>query len=598
MIKFPPANKENKILRQLNRTKILGELWSSFNLDLQSSLGIIRVSPRLQVNTASVSNQGTSVAFRQLDNRIWTVADTRIFKNSALNLVSTFSEDASTGAITTYSADYSDMENFNNVLVASATDKLMSKATGSGTGAWTSRYSLVNSDSLHKLLYFKKYDMLYFIDEYTKIKSVDTSWTVNTSGSNTIDLGKVNNAGNPYTMIDDSDSIWIGMIKTTPNISSNLLQGGSIYKWDGISSTVSTEYKIKAQGVLAFAKDDKGVIHALDSNGALLAFNSNGFEEIGRLPLNRSLLTNATTNGLKYNTFVHPNGMCFTRNGTFQVLVNNKVGDSSGSIKENLPSGIWEFSKDTGFVHKQALTYNPITTSTITDYGQNRISRAGALYEANIYSESANGKPMLICGADYFTDETTVTSGIFVDDPNDSVQKYGYFVTTWILSQNVRDTWNKMWAKFRKFLDSGDKIVIKYRVNESDSTPISITWTSTTTFTTLTNVTGMEGYEVEVTQGTGSGKCSHIRSIVNNAGTYTVTVDETYTGVTSGTAKARIQNWTKSGSYSIQQDEYAPFSFLGNVNTPRIQIKVCLQFKGDDEFYELAVINSVFQALA
>lgn len=583
---IPP--RDSKQVNQNNRSKILGNVWSTMGLDLQSNLGVIKLANRLMVNTASVANQGLSVAFKTFDQIVFTIAGTRIFKNSAFNLVSTFTEDASAGAITTYDPLYSDMAVFNSVLCTSAVTKLMSKATDvSGTGAWTLRYTLTTATSLHKLLTFKKFstDRLYFIDDFNTIKSSDTSWSIATSGNYFISLSYV--TGLPYTMEEDGQNIWIGTVNQTPSGVLDAVKSAYILVWDGISAQITKSYRVKAQGILALCKDDNNVMHAIDSNGALLRFSGYGFSEIGRLPLNKEMLTNALT-GL-YNSFIHPNGFYFTKNGTFIVLINNAVGDNGVTIKENIPSGVWEYSKETGFVHRQSITYTPITTTTITDFGQNRVSAVGALIEPNIYSSSSSGKPTLICGATYYTNASSTASGILVDDPLDTTQKYGYFVTPWIQSQGIKDMWQKAVVRYRQFLNSADKIVLKYRTTESASTEISIIWVSTTSFTTTTNVLAYTGYEVEVIQGTGSGLCSHITLISNNAGTYTVTVDETYTGVTTGTAKARLQNWIKISSVSNQTTESNVMQ-IGR-SSERIQVKCCMQFTGEDELQELVILN-------
>lgn len=589
-----PSRTTKKVM-QNNRSKILGDLWSSFNIDLQTNLGLIRVSPRLQINTKDVANQGISVAFKTFDQLVFTVAGTRIFKNAAFNLVSPFVEDVSTGSITTYSSDYSDMETFNDTLVATSTDKVMSKVGGaSGAGAWTQRASLSAADSLHKLCYFIKFNRIYYIDSYQNIKSMDTSWSEATSGDYYIHLDY--RSGIPYTLNSDGTDIWIGTVKTTNLAAGDSTTGGSILRWDGISSQITTEYKVKAKGVLALCKDDTGVMHAIDSNGALLRFTGSGFEEVSRLPLNKKYLINALSS--KYNSFIHPNGFYFTRNGTFIVLVNNLVGDNGSTIKEDLASGIWEYSKDTGFVHKQSLSYNPVGTSTITDYGQNRVSQVGALAEANIYSNSATGKPTLICGAIQYTDSSSTSTAIFVDDPLDNVQKYGYFVTTWITAVNIKDSWERVILKYRKLLDSADKIIMKYRLTESSSTEITLTWAglslTTSTFTTSTDLSALIGYEVEIIQGTGSGKCAHIVS-VSGSGTYTVILDEPFTGITTGTAKARIQNWVKLLTVSDQGSESKKAS-TGKASE-RIQIKVCMQFTGENEFNELIVLNNSHESI-
>lgn len=589
MITIP--NRQTKIVKQINRSKILGDLWASFNIDLQSSLGLIKVSPRLQINTQGVANQGLSVVFKTFEGLVFTIAGTRVFRSASANLISAFTEDASSGAITTYDPTLSDMEIFGSttgILMTTGATKLMSKALSGGTGAWTQRGTALTTGLVHKLCYFVKFNRMYYIDNNTQIKSIDTAWAEAVSGNYFIDLATFR-LGVPYTMASDSTDIWIGTVKISDLNNTDFSEGASILRWDGISSQITSEYKIRARGVLTLCKDDKGTMHAIDSNGALLAFNGSGFNEIDRLPLDRVLLTNALTG--VYNSFIHPNGFTLSRNGTFLVNINNVIGDSGSTVKENLGSGIWEWSKDTGFVHKHSYSYNTVGSTTVTDHGQNRVSAVGALSEMNLYSTSATGKPTLIAGATYYTDASSTSSGIFVDDPLNTVQKYGYIVSAWIQSQNLKDNWQKIAAKYRKFLDATDKIIFKYRTIETTATEISITWASTTTFSTATNVSAMIGNEVEVIQGTGSGKCSHIVS-VSGAGPYTVTVDEVYTGVTTGTAKARVQTWIKTAVVNDQMTESFIKAIVNMPSSERIQLKVCMQFTGDNELHEVVLINA------
>lgn len=584
-----------KQFRQGNISKVLSELstiWSTFNMDLQSDVDLLKVSPRLRINTTSVSNQGVSIAFKTFDARVFTIAGTRVFKNSDYTLLTAFAEDASSGAITTYNPDYSDMTTFNSLLVTTGTGNVMSKAVdGSGTGAWTSRATLTSATSPHKLNYFKKYNRIYYIDSFKTIKSmsVDTAWPEATSGDYFIDLTYA--YGYAYTMESDQNYIWIGTVNTNPAGVLTFNHGAAIYRWDGISST-AYEFPVKAKGVLAISKDDRGVIYAIDSNGALLQQTASGFEEIDRLPLRKEYLINAVSG--VYNAFIHPNGLTFTKNGTFKILINNLVGDSAGSIKENLQSGIWEWSKETGFIHNSSFTYNTLADSTITDYGQNRISRAGALAELDIYSASASGKPMLICGATYYTDASSTASGIFTDDPLNTIQKYGYFVTGWIKSSAIKETWKKIAVKYRKLLNSSDRVIVKYRVAEVDPVYIDITWVTTTQFSSSTDLTNYVGYEAEIIQGTGSGKCAHITSITGN-NPWKANLDETFTGVTTGTAKARLQRWVKHLEVSDQLTESKVIA-LGKVSE-RIQIKVCMEFTGDNELHELIVMNQAQEQL-
>ena len=99
---FPPKN-QNFTFLQTNRSDDLGSIWSSFNLDFQTNLGVIRLSQKLVTNTTSSDDAdlGLPYAFEFFDTMWWAVCGTRIFHNSSVDLTSGFTEDASTGFQTT-----------------------------------------------------------------------------------------------------------------------------------------------------------------------------------------------------------------------------------------------------------------------------------------------------------------------------------------------------------------------------------------------------------------------------------------------------------------------------------------------------------------
>lgn len=603
---FPPQ-RQNYQFYQTNRSNLQGSLWATFNMDFQSNLGAVRIGSRLRVNTSTAdsSHLGLPICFKEFDGRIWSICQQWVFKCVGTNIIiSSFIEDMSSGVIATYDFDVADMEVFNGELVTTNTSHVYTKASnGSGTGAWTDRGSIVGAGGYHKLLYFKNFDRIYFASALTSVRSADTSWVVASSGDYFLQLtGEV---GQISTMIATSQYIWIGNLRIYNDASSySNIEKASVFQWDGISAQPTNAYPIDAQGILAMVLRNN-IIHIMDSNGVLRKYNGTSFDEIGRLPLNKELLIGATVSG--NDRFVHPNGMICTKNNTIQVLVNNLMGDSSSSIKENLASGIWEWSEENGFVHLNPFTYQGVFSSTVTDFGQNRISRAGALANANIYSTSASGRGTILAGCNYFTDASSIQSAIFIDSPipTDNAftpegQKKGYFVTTWMTSSEIQDKWERLWSVYKRFSNLTDSIVFKYRLYEESPIEATITWTSTTTFTTTTDVTayaptatgfnGTVGGEVEIVQGTGGGSCTHITSIVNNAGTYTVTLDNPITGVT-GTAKARFQKWIRLNPQSSGIIRSWDQMAIGENNT-RIQIKCCLTWTGDGEFYKFAIFSN------
>ncbi len=136
---------------------------------------------------------------------------------------------------------------------------------------------------------------------------------------------------------------------------------------------------------------------------------------------------------------------------------------------------------------------------------------------------------------------------------SDGVEARGYFVTPKIFSSNVTDTQNRVTLKFSKFTSELNKIIIKYRTYDDmrqyiNTADWDMTWTSTTTFTSTETgwIDAVVGNEVEILEGAGGGLLAHITNISINAGTYTITLDDSYDNYTSGDiGKAIFRNWIK-----------------------------------------------------
>ena len=598
---FPPIDRNYRYL-QTNRSDTLGSLWSTFNIDFQSNLGKMRLAQKLVTNTTSSDDAdlGLPTAFEYFDDRWFAICGTRVFKNTSEELISGFSEDASTGAQTDFSARESDLKVFGDgidVLFATTTDALYSKAQGTGAGDWTSRDTL-GSGGCHQLSYFRKFNRMYYADDRDTISSIDGAFAVKNAGSDYAVELPLNNGQDITCQVATSDSIFIG-VRSKSNSATGIGSVGSIFQWDGISSQVTREYKIETAGVMAMCVIDD-IPYAIDTEGRVLQFTGYSFKEIARLPVSRILLSGSTSTGDDV-VFIHFNGMVGTKNNTILFLIDNNNSDSGETINENLPSGIWELDLATNnLTHRYSATLKARSSSTVTDFGQNRILSAGAIKMNIFQSDSTSGRPTLICGMGYYTDATTTKYGIFIDSPvgastDNEGQKRGYFVTTWFEAGEILEKFNKISEVHRMFLDSADKIIFKYRLTEETPVYATITWVDTTHFTTTTDVSaygptqtpfdGTTGGEVEVIQGSGGGNCAHITSVVNNAGTYTVTIDKAATGVTTGTAKARFQKWRKIiPEITGQVDDYSQRD-IGKTGT-RMQIKGVLEFTGNNEFHK------------
>lgn len=572
MIQFPDKTKQ---FLQTNRSDTLGNLAWTFNIDPQSNLGRIRVSPRMLKITDTAGDSdltdapaGFVYAAPGGIGKVWTVAGTKVHNNGLGSLYNTFSVDTTTNSPTTCSSDYSDIISYNNGVYVSATNDIYYNTGGT---SWSTIGASLTGTLTHPMTVYA--NILYYSDLFSQIWSI-TSGNVLSSGAI---LTFTNSRENYVSVMRSSASrVWIG--------TKNLNNGKAyVYEWDGASAQASVSHRLEASACLSMIiKDD--IPWIMDNNGRLMYWSGAAFVEAARLPIRNKYLKNPLSQ--KNDAFIHPNGMSVV-NGKINLLINGSFYDSTtGTIVEACPSGVWEFDPQIGLYHKYSPSNTPISSSTITDYGQNRISRAGAISEVKIGDISASNNGQFLIGANFFTNVSSTSSGIFTDDTNDTVQKYGYFVTTKIDAPEITDTWQKIYLQYRQLLNATDRIVLKYRTTQVDPTEISIIWTSTTTFTTTdVNMANYAvGDEVEGTQGPGSGFCSHITAISNSSGTYTITVDDSFTGVVNtNTAKVRLQKWIKVPT--IVNDQVSQFKELPlGPSTTWIQFKICMLFTGKDQF--------------
>ena len=603
MIKIP--SDQNKLWRQSNLTDVYNpfsseNLYATYNCDLTENEGRLRLGKRLVLNTTTsdvVEMTSHPAAFAVYNNAKWAISGANgtgyvLSQSSSYPSASTFSKVTGVNTPSTVDSLMSDMLVSNDQLYVTTT----SNSVYFFNGAWGTPFAVGTSDtgSTHMLCSYA--GRTYMSKLSSLILSWDSANTVATSGLYTLQLG--NSTSNQITwMRASSNRIWIGTI--------NLLGGkGYVYEWDGASSIVTKSYRLEAQGALACViKDD--IPYIMDTNGNLLVWNGGTFRKIAGL--------NRTSNQLLYSTgrgingrWIHPNGMSIIK-GKINILIDGRSSDSTYSSVITIPSGIWEYDENHGLYHKHSIGIST-SSGTITDYGQIKIggsdngsSGAGALAELNILTFVAGRNGTFLAGFSYFSDATNAMKGAIVyDDSNDTLQKAGYFITAKIESPQVTDNFQKAILKYRKFLNANDKIVLKYRTEDIDPVEADITWTSTTTFTVPNSSVVVSNYwtsgtgnEVEVIQGIGSGKCSHITNAVLTTGTWTVTVDETYTGAT-GTAKARFTNWIKKGASG--GTTFTEFSM--GIKSTWVQFKVWGIFTGRDEIEQIQIINSTFKLSA
>jgi hypothetical protein len=560
---------------QLNTSTVLGDFVGTFNCDLYTNKGKIRVAPRGMFNTTT---DDIPVAIKPCllsGGATWGISAGRyVYFNSSDNPSATFTQDATASSPTDGSPLYSDMETFNGYLYVTGSGTFVNKFSGT---AWTT-VSAGTSSNPHLLCVFN--NRMYMSTTNYNVISWDINDSVATIGSqNTISIKSANVFNSTITFLRVAQNrIFIGTM-------SNIGGHGYVYVWDGVSpTTFDKQIELKSNGALSCVVMND-IPYIMDARGFLMEYNGANFVEVARLPLyNKRLLTGSTA--FNNGRWIHPNGMAVSWD-KINILINNAV---DLGIEPYCPSGVWEYDPSVGLYHKTSSTNTSVATTTINDYGQVYVNGVGALVDASIYSGQSTYAGTLLWGCN-----TTFGTGVFTNDSTNTTQKWGYIVSPEMYSQNIESMWGMIYARYRKLLDSADEIIVKYRSIIDIPTEQSITWINTSSFTAGSSVLSAGyaiGDEVEIVEGYGGGKSAHITSISANG--LTIGLDDTFTGVATNTATARFTHWVKLGIITpttTLKPQFSKFSFPINNNDTKIQIKVCMQFLGNDELEQIQIVE-------
>jgi hypothetical protein len=581
---------KNTIWKQDNNSDLYGDIWSSWNLNLSDESGKLKTTRTLAVarsvddgSANYVSGIGLAVAFRYYNGQHFAATNGTISKTGT-SRTGAWGLDTTTDKPTTVSSRYSDMEVFNERLYVSLSGTSLARLD---TSTWLNGGVAITGAASNVPKPMCVYgDRLYVGATAGGINSMSTAESFGaTIGTSSSTLQLTNPTSNTITFLRaTSNRIWIGTVNRNGG-------KGHIYAWDGQQTSVNESYRLESSGAMAgVVKDD--VLYVMDNDGRLLAFNGGTFAEIDRLPIKDGEYLKFALG--EYNErWIHPNGMT-VKDGAILILINNEYRGSTATFEENVPSGIWEWTRETGFYHKYSLSYTNDNETSIRDYGQHRISLAGAVSYIKSSSTSATDNGSLLASAQLFTNASTTDNMIFIDDLNNTVQKYGYFITPKIFSNNIDDIWQKIFLRIKK-ISSGDEIVVKYRTEDSDPLDIAITtWSGSNSVRTSTTITGYDaGDEIEFTQGEGSGKCFTILSTSDLGGGVTeIVLDGSFTGIDSS-GKARLQHWKQIGeAFTSTSKDIIEKPLMNVKNSAWIQLKVCIQNTGNSYIYDMLIAKT------
>lgn len=575
---------QDKQWTQLNNTDVFGSLWSSYNLDLTSSLGKLKISPRYIRATKTGDFNDPIVGVENInDLNLFIGPNTNVWKATSADyeLTGSLAEDSSsTNFPANLDADYSDIATFNGAVYMSNNTTTLHK-TSNGT-SYSAIAATSTTGSKPKMLC--TYGQRLYVSQDVKVFSLDTSDTPQTTTTDDYAISLPAAGSIISRMRANSQGIWIATYNTFG-------EKGHVFFWNGVDHTTAQDYLLESSGALTLIiKDD--VPWIIDTNGCLLQFNGGTFVERARLPIENKYLYNSVGSVVN-DKWIHPNGITI-KNNRIQILIDTRYLSSGNAQDERCPAGIWEFDETVGLYHTGSLSYYKYASGAIGDYGQQRYTRVGLLKHVKSASAVAGDKGSTFASVAYSNGNMIVSSAeLWFDETTDAVQKHGHFVTQWLSASAVTDIWQNIVLRFRAMLAATDEISVKYRTSEDTPIYPTFTWDNAHQLTTVTDVSAYVGAEIEFIAGSGAGMCAHITA-VSGSGPYSITIDKDVTINTtdyvSASTYAKIQTWTKVSSFNEQTANFKSLA-VGKTDT-KIQFKVCITSTGKNELDDILVINA------
>lgn len=300
-----------------------------------------------------------------------------------------------------------------------------------------------------------------------------------------------------------------------------------------------------------------------------------------------------------------------------QVSCYSDVGTFIGGLDERTIYYVIKLSDTT---LKLATSYsNALAGIAIDLTGTGNIAQMLKFFPVYDYGQTFTGNrgAVLILNSDYnpfsyktdnliYSSQLRYPDKVVINRTSPLLNNRGYFITPKLNSSNLEDIYNEISIKHRPLKDN-ESIIVKYRTTEKLGLPfgsfdkalaLAGTWTDTNTFTTTLDMTKAEvGDEIEIVAGKGAGMLFHIESLVNNSGTWTVNLDETFDyAVNAETMYFYVNNFKKLAEITSTETaglEYFDVSL--DKNSKFVQLKV--ELRGlDVTIEELQVKNTKFKS--
>lgn len=387
---------------------------------------------------------------------------------------------------------------------------------------------------------------------------------------------------NIYT---SSNRFWIGLQNTKG-------KNAKIIEWDGTSLTYNNEYEITGSApVCGFVAND--IPYFISDTGYIFRYSGGAFVKVADFGIqeHRQILD------LMSNYSAHVDGDIVYLNIGMRTAGNFNSTQAPNGLRKQRP-GIWIFNLKTGNLYHHRGLSEFTTPGTDISYGgiHGDTRSTGAVIKTSDVNILVASASIYVGGATW---QASQANGIYRDARNDEQlssvgRNRGYFITPFLPIADIEAMWEALTLKFKRFVSSENRIVLKWRVvdpiSRGDVVDVSGntlfvmqapgTWVNTTSFTCKVPTGIAVGDEVEVLSGDNAGcsfKITALSGTPDSTTLRTVTIAEAAPTSSTDTSLFRFDNWKTEAAISDTTVGSKTVKFTEKAHGEFIQFKVELR---------------------
>lgn len=579
-----------------------GDLWATFNMDLEKYKGRIALAPRMRRFSTTLGVVTKFIRTNATATDQWFgLCSGDILRNGSSTITAgTWISDDTTGTFNDpLDGVVHELVNGEQRLLVTRPGDIAILNKSGGANVWDNDWGStvpatpipVVSPTLTYRPIARLQRLVAIANKVTGVPKIDTI-----DKDDVVTLGALTFAAD-YTIKNiyaSSNRFWIGL-------QHDFGGNAKVIEWDGTSLTYNNEYDlVGATPLCGFIVRD--IPYFITDRGFVFKYTGGGFEKIQDFGLKED----EQILGLLSNYGAHVDDKIVYLN-IGHITAGNFSSTAAPSGLKRLRPGIWIFNTENLNLYHHMGLGEYTTDGTDLNYGGiygNTLS-AGATIKTSDINVLVASASVYVGGATW---QASQVNGIYREIRNDAVPSgssgnRGYFITPFIPISEVEGIWEAIWIKFKRFVNSVNRIVVKWRVLDalSDGTVLDVnsnplyvmqapgTWVNTTSFTCKVPTGIVVGNEVEVLSGDNAGACFNISTLSatpDSTTLITVTISEAAPTSSTDTSLFRFDNWKTETAISSTTVGNVKVPFTATAHGEFIQLKI--EFRGFDvEFDEV-----------